>query len=129
MNSKRSSWKRRERDGLKLFGARRQFQSGSSGHAEAPCSDSTHERRFIEPKLRASSSVRSPWEKARNLARRERKMPVPTLYSKHEPGALIAVHESDRAVVETELADVPERARETSAGLQDLERTQPGDST
>jgi hypothetical protein len=129
MATHRSSWKRRERDGAKLFGARRQVLSGSSGRPEVTCSDSTHERLFIETKLRASSSVRSLWEKARDLARRERKTPVLMLYSQHKPGALVVVHENDLAVVATELTAVPEQGPEPSAWLRDPESTQPGDST
>jgi hypothetical protein len=123
-----SSWKRRERDGAKLFGARRQVLSGSSGRAEATCSDSTHERLFIETKLRASSSVRSLWEKTRDLARREQKTPMLMLYTKHKPGALIVVHENDLAAVATELAAAAEQALEPSACLQDAAPSQPGKS-
>ena len=144
----KSTWKRRERDGAKLFGARRQVLSGSSGRAEATCSDSTHERLFVETKLRASSSVRSLWEKVRDLARRERKTPVLMLYSKHKPGALVVVHEDDLAAVAAELAaaarprnkadshgrqvDVhgnsDEPGPELSACLQDPETPKPGGS-
>src|SRR5262249_37238759 len=106
--------------------AQRQVLSGSCGRGDRSRSDTTHERLFIESKLRASSSVRSLWEKTRELARRERKVPVLLLYAKGKPGVLIVVHENDLAAVASELAhswqaaqggrDAPQRAAEQSAG-------------
>jgi hypothetical protein len=100
----RSSWKRRERNAAALFGSRRKVLSGSSGRDDQTCSDSDHPRLFIEGKLRAASSVRSLWEKTRELAKREGKVPVLTLYTKHKPGALVVVHENDLVIVAAELA-------------------------
>ena len=105
MSTHRTSWKRRERDAAGLFGAQRQVLSGSCGRGERGRSDTTHERLYVESKLRASSSVRSLWEKTRDLARRERKVPVVALYDKRKPGALIVVHENDLAAVAAELAN------------------------
>jgi hypothetical protein len=104
MSTHRTSWKRRERNAASLFGAQRQVLSGSCGRGERGRSDTTHDQLFIESKLRASSSVRSLWEKTRELARREHKVPVLTLYSKGKHGALIVVHEDDLAAVAAELA-------------------------
>jgi hypothetical protein len=104
MGTHRSTWKRRERDGAGLFGARRQPGSGSSGRADQTRSDSTHERLYIETKLRAASSVRSLWERTREQARREGKTPVLVLYAKGKPGGLIVAHQDDVAAVAAELA-------------------------
>ena len=103
MSTHRSSWKRRERDAARRFDAQRQVLSGSSGRGERSRSDSTHDRLFIETKLCASSAVRSLWEKTRELARRERKVPVLMLYAKGKPGGLIVVHEDDLGAVADEL--------------------------
>jgi hypothetical protein len=41
MSTPRSTWKRRQRNAVRLFGARRQPLSASSGLPEPTCSDST----------------------------------------------------------------------------------------
>jgi hypothetical protein len=125
MSTHRTSWKRRERNAARLFGAQRQVLSGSSGRGDRGRSDTTHDRLFIEVKLRASWSVRSLWEKTRELARQEHKVPVLTLYTKGKPGGLVVVHENDLAAVASELANdrqaaqgayaVPEEAMEQRA--------------
>jgi hypothetical protein len=97
MNTHRSTWKRRERDAARLFGAERQVLSGSGGRGDRSRSDSTHDRLFIECKLRATSAVRSLWERTRDLARAERKTPVPAPFAKRKQGALIVVHQNDLA--------------------------------
>ncbi len=104
MSTHRSSWKRRERNAAGLFGAKRQVLSGSGGRADRTRSDSTHDRLFLECKLRASSAARTLWEETRTLARREGKTPVVLLYSKGKPGRLIVVHEDDLGVIAAELA-------------------------
>ena len=104
MGTHRSTWKRRERDGAGLFGARRQPGSGSGGRADQTRSDSTHERLFVETKLRAASSVRSLWEQTRDRAPREGKTPVLVLFAKGKPGGLIVTHQDDLAAVAAELA-------------------------
>jgi hypothetical protein len=103
------SWKRREAEAADLFGARRNVLSGSSGRADRDSSDSTHPRIFIETKLRASSAVRTLWERTRILAgKRPRKFqgglraPVLVLYDKGKHGALIVVHEADFGEVAAE---------------------------
>ena len=70
MSTHRSTWKRRERDAARLFGARRQVLSGSSGREDVTGSDTTHERLFIETKLRV------PLE---SIIDRPRKQPVSSL--------------------------------------------------
>jgi hypothetical protein len=103
MSTHRSSWKRRERDAAGTFAAQRQVLSGSCGRGERSRSDTTHDRLFIEAKLRAKSSLRSQWERVRRLARLESKLPVLALYAKGKPGALIVVHEKDLVAVASEL--------------------------
>src|SRR5262245_20719709 len=97
MNTHRSSWKRRERDAARLFGAERQVLSGSGGRGDRTRSDSTDGGLFIETKLRASSAVRSLWERTRDRARAERKTSVLALFAKRKHGALIVVHQDDLA--------------------------------
>jgi hypothetical protein len=104
MSTHRTSWKRRERNAAGTFGAQRQVLSGSCGRLERSRSDTTHERLYIESKMRAKTSVRSLWEKIRKVARREHKIPVLMQYDKGKPGALIVVHENDLAAVAAELA-------------------------
>jgi hypothetical protein len=102
VSTHRSTWKRRERDAARFFGAERQPLSGSGGGPT--CSDSTHDRLYIECKMRASSAVRNLWEQTRDRARKERKTPVLALYDKGKPGGLIVVHQDDLAAVAAELA-------------------------
>jgi hypothetical protein len=103
MSTHKTTWKRRERNAARLFGAERQVLSGSSGRRERSRSDSTHERLYIETKVRAKSPVHSLYEKTRKSARREHKIPVVILCAKGKPGALIVVHQNDLAVVAAEL--------------------------
>jgi hypothetical protein len=116
MSTHRSTWKRRERDGAGLFGARRQPGSGSSGRADQTRSDSTHPRIYVETKLRAASGVRTLWEETRDRARREGKTPCLVIYSKGKPGGLIVAHQDDLATIAAELAG-PGRPGDASTGM------------
>lgn len=124
MSTHRSTWKRRERQAARLFGAERQPGSGSGGRADQTRSDSTHDRLFIETKMRAASSVRTLWEKTAALARREGKVPLLMLYAKGKTGGLIVCHEADLAAVAAEL---PTQPVEPSPLIQDVEPSHPGD--
>ena len=95
MATHRSSWKRRERSSAALFGARRQPLSGSSGRDDRSCSDSTHERLYIETKLRATWGVRTLFDRMKLLAQREEKIPVLALASKGKRGCLFVVDSAD----------------------------------
>ena len=95
MATHRSSWKRRERSSAALFGARRQPLSGSSGRDDRSCSDSTHERLYIETKLRATWGVRTLFDRMKLLAQREKKIPVLALASKGKRGCLFVVDSAD----------------------------------
>jgi hypothetical protein len=104
MPTHRSTWKRREQQSAGLFGARRQPLSGSSGRNDTTRSDSTHERLFIETKLRSRWSVRTLFERTKALAHREAKVPVLALASKGRPGCLLVVDSADLAALMTEYA-------------------------
>lgn len=95
MSTHRSTWKRRERDAARLFGAERQPLSGSGGRADQTRSDCTHPRLSIETKLRASSSVPSLWDEPNHRARLEGKVPVLMLHGKGKLGWLAGCHERD----------------------------------
>ena len=116
MSTHRSTWKRRERRAARLFGAERQPLSGSGGRADRTRSDSTHDRLFVECKMRAASAVRSLWERTRDRARGERKIPVLVLFAKGKPGGLIVVHQDDLAAVAAELAPFPPPTETTVPG-------------
>jgi hypothetical protein len=73
----------------------------------------------METKLRAASSVRSLWEKIRERAHRESKVPMLMLYDKGKPGALIVVHENDLAVVASEQAKDRQAAQGTYPARED----------
>jgi hypothetical protein len=107
MSTHRSTWQRRERHAAKLFGAARQPGSGSCGDPDRSRSDSTHDRLYIETKLRSNSAVRTLWEKTAALARREGKTPLLMLYSKGRVGGLIVCHEMHLAAVAAELKTAP----------------------
>jgi hypothetical protein len=109
MSTHRSTWKRREREAARLFGAERQPGSGSCGDPTKSHSDSTHDRLYIETKLRASSSVRTLWEKTAALARREGKTPLLMLYAKGKVGGLVVCHEMHLAAVAAEFKTAPAR--------------------
>lgn len=112
MSTHRSPWKRRERDAARLFGTTRQVLSGAGGRSDRTRSDTTHDRLFVECKLRASSAVRSLWERVRKLARAEGKVPVLVLYAKGKAGGLVVVHEDDLAAVAAELEALRQRPTE-----------------
>jgi hypothetical protein len=111
MATSRSTWKRRERQAARRFGAERQPGSGSGGRSDQTKSDSTHDRLYVECKYRAASAVRSLWERTNAEAKREGKTPVLMLFTKNKPGALVVCHELHLAAVAAELAVAPGPAR------------------
>jgi hypothetical protein len=104
MATSRSPWKGRERQAAALFGARRQVLSGSAGRSDRPASDSTHERNFLEIKLRKIHAVRTLLDAVRDSARHEGKIPVLGLASKDRAGLLLVVDSLDRPRLVTEFA-------------------------
>ncbi len=121
MSTHRSTWKRRERNAARLFGAERQPGSGSGGRRDQTRSDSTHETLYIEAKLRASSAVRSLWEKTAAAAKLEGKTPLLMLYAKGKPGGLIVCHETHLASVAAELRTAPGPPSEPIPHIEDPE--------
>jgi hypothetical protein len=95
MGTHPSTWKRRERQSAKLFGAKRQPLSGSGGRDDVTASDSNHDRLFIETKLRASWCVRTLFDRTKTLASKEKKTPVLALASKGRRGCLLVVDSAD----------------------------------
>ena len=116
MSTHRSTWKRREREAARLFGAERQPLSGSGGRPDRTRSDSTHDRLFVGCKIRAASAVRNLWERTRDRARGKRKIPVLVPFATGKPGGLIVVPQDDRAAVAAELAPFPPPAETTVPG-------------
>jgi hypothetical protein len=119
MDTHRGTWKRRERQAARLFGAERQPGSGSGGRTDQTSTDSTHPTLFIESKLRASSSVRTLWEQAAARAKREGKTPILMLYAEGRVGGLIVCHEMHLAAVAAEMRDAPGREPEPSPHIED----------
>jgi hypothetical protein len=102
VSTHRSTWKRRERDAAKLFGVNRQRCSGSSGRDDCSRSDSTHERIFLETKLRQHHAVVALLDATRTLARAEGKIPVLALATKGRPGLVLVIDANDLPAVAAE---------------------------
>jgi hypothetical protein len=100
----RSTWKARERQAAGLFGASRQRCSGSSGRPDCSRSDSTHDRLFIETKLKASNATVTLFDETRKLAKAEGKTPVLLLAKKGRPFFLVVCDSADLAVMLAEYA-------------------------
>jgi len=112
MATSRSTWKRRERDSAALFGTRRQIGSGSGGRADQTRSDSLHPRIFLETKLRASSAVRTLFDKTAAMAKAESKIPVLALFDKGRPGALLVFSADHLIEIAAELLAARDEAAE-----------------
>lgn len=95
----RRTWQKREAASASLFGARRQYGSGSGGREDQTCSDSNHPRLYLEHKMRASHAVLRVWDDAKKKAHRERKDPVVMLSEKGRPGQWLVVHTADLPAV------------------------------
>jgi hypothetical protein len=100
----RSTWKARERQAAGLFGARRQRCSGSSGRDDETRSDSTHDRMFIETKLKAKDAAITLFDATRALARKEGKVPLLMLSKKGRPGFVLVCDPSDLPRIAAEMA-------------------------
>lgn len=91
----RRTWQKHEQSAAALFGATRQYGSGSGGRGDETRSDSKHPRLFIECKTRATQAVRTLWRETALLAAKEHKTAVLMLREKGKPGALLVIHEDD----------------------------------
>lgn len=92
----RRTWQRAEGRAAAPFGAKRSPGSGSSGRDDVlSTSDSTHERIYLETKLRAKTAVRALHDETKAKARKEGKVPVLALFDKGCQGCLYVVHWDD----------------------------------
>lgn len=125
MSTHRRTWQKREQSAAALFGASRQYGSGSGGRADQTTSDSDHPRIYLETKTYARQAVRSLWRDTLLAARKEGKTAVLALYEKSKAGALLVIHESDldavceerrKALVSAPAADAAESGACPRAG-------------
>lgn len=86
-------WKAVERKIARFFGTERAPGSGSSGKITA--SDTLHPKLFIEIKHRSKNAVMAWYRKAREKAKREKKIPVVALHLKSTHTWLIVCSVSD----------------------------------
>lgn len=98
----KSAWARAESSLAAIFGARRRVLSGSANRADIDGDDSTHDRLYLESKLRASWSVWTLWYATKTRAVKAGKVPVLGLRQKRKQGALIVVHQDDLAEMAAE---------------------------
>jgi hypothetical protein len=98
----KTTWKRRERDAARLFGAERQPLSGSTGRPDLSRSDSTHGRLFLEVKLRQHHAAVALLDAVRKLARKEGRIPVVALATKQRPGIVLVLDADDLPAVARE---------------------------
>jgi len=131
MATHRGTWKQRERQAAALFGARRQVLSGSAGRDDRSRSDSTHERLFLETKLRASHAAVALYDDTKVLARKEGKVPVVILAQKGRPGVVLVIAPEDLQAVAYEYAVAREKeiAREQMIAQQLLQDGESGEAT
>jgi len=91
MSSK--NWKNIERKVARFFGAERNPLSGGNGKHTR--SDSLHDELFIETKYRVSHSAVTLWKKTKEMAKKEKKIPVVCLAEKNQNGFWILCHSDD----------------------------------
>lgn len=97
---RRETWKRREREVARDFGAERNPLSGSnSGHSE---SDSLHERLYIETKGRQKHAAVTLYDDTAVKAKREGKTPVVALWEPNRKKYLLLVDPDDLQSVAAE---------------------------
>jgi hypothetical protein len=99
-----TAWKKRERKAAAAFGVKRTIGSGSLGREDRTCSDSTHDRLFIETKLRKVHTVVALWDKTAKLAKKEKKIPVVMLAQHNRPGLWVMCKLDDLPIVTAEYA-------------------------
>ena len=86
-------WKQFERQVAKFFGAKRNPLSGRNSKHSA--SDSLHQFLFIECKYRKNMVYKAEIEKAKDLAKKEGKIPVLCVKEKGLRGFYIITHSTD----------------------------------
>jgi hypothetical protein len=91
------TWKRRERQVARDFGARRTpLSGGNSAHTRA---DTLHDELYIEVKARAQHAACRLYDQTRVLARAEGKTPVVALAENNRSGYLLVLAPEDLAAV------------------------------
>lgn len=93
----KSNWKGRERMIARFFmgegdGRRTPLSGGNSGITR---SDTLCRELFVEQKQRVTHSVVSLWRKTKELAMREKKIPVVSLSEKNKKGFWLVIHTDD----------------------------------
>jgi len=89
----RGTWKSRERQVARTFGAERTPLSG--GNSRISRSDSTHRELFIETKFKAKHSIIKLWDETKEKAAVENKVPIVCLCVKGRPKFWTIVHIDD----------------------------------
>src|SRR5271165_3242901 len=102
MSTHRRTWQKREQAAAAIFGAQRQYGSGSGGREDETSSDSKHPRIYIEQKLRASHSILTVWRWAHGKALKESKTAVVILSEKGRHGQWLLIHEADMPAIVAE---------------------------
>ena len=107
------TWKKIELDVARKFGAERNIGSGSLGRSDRSCSDSTHERLYIETKYGDPSrwfnkELRKVLREDKIKAEKENKIFVIALKEKGQSGFLVLVHVDDLKDVVNEIVDKKE---------------------
>ena len=92
-NMPTNTWKNRERQIAKFFGAERNPLSGQNSKHTG--SDTLHPDLYIEQKHRKKHSVVTLHDETTRKAYKEGKIPVVTLTEKHKNGFYILVHSGD----------------------------------
>jgi hypothetical protein len=88
------TWKKREMQIARDFGAQRQIGSGSLGRADRSCSDSTHERLYIEAKHRKTCAAVTWWDNAHLGDEMHPEFPAIALHSVNDGLYVFLVHSS-----------------------------------
>jgi hypothetical protein len=112
----KATWKRREARAAALFGARRQRLSGSSGRPDGTRSDSTHERLYLETKLRQHHAAVAQLDQVKALARREGRVPVLALATKGRRGIVLVLDAEDLPAIAAEFAAAQAGSPPAAAG-------------
>lgn len=89
----RPNWKFAEDRLARFFGTTRRPLSG--GNSKTGRDDSMHPRLFLESKHSKSHAVWTLYRKTREMARKEKRVPVIGLQEHGKPGILLVIHTDD----------------------------------
>jgi hypothetical protein len=94
------AWKAFERRVAAFWGCLRNIGSGTLGRPDLlSASDSTHPYLFIEAKHHKRHAARTLWDKTKELAKKERKIPILALGDCGRPGWLAVIYCDDLVAV------------------------------